>query len=214
MLVSAAEIAQPVVDALRAVNPVELVAVAFGLLSVYLAAREHIISWPTAIVNVAIFFVLFWRAKLYADAVLQLVYLVLSVYGWYEWRFGGAQHSRLQVSRATRRHWLVIVPLFLVGGVGLGALLARYTDSPVPYFDALLTAASLVAQWMMTRKLLENWVIWIAADLVYVPLFIQRGLPLTAVQYAVFLLLAALGWHGWRQSLRAQAPLAPGARVA
>jgi nicotinamide mononucleotide transporter len=209
VLVLAAEIAQPVADALRAVNPVELVAVAFGLLSVYLAAREHIISWPTAIVNVAIFFALFWRAKLYADAVLQLVYLVLSVYGWYEWRFGGAQHSRLQVSRATRKHWLVVVPLFLVGGLGLGALLARYTDSPVPYFDALLTAASLVAQWMMTRKLLENWVIWIAADLVYVPLFIQRGLPLTAVQYAVFLLLAALGWHGWRQSLRAQAATPP-----
>jgi nicotinamide mononucleotide transporter len=203
VLVPAAELAQPVADALRAVNPVELVAVAFGLLSVYLAAREHIISWPTAIVNVAIFFVLFWRAKLYADAVLQLVYLVLSVYGWYEWRFGGAQHSRLQVSRATRGHWLVLTPLFLVGGLGLGALLDRFTDSPVPYFDALLTAASLVAQWMMTRKLLENWLIWIVADLVYVPLFIQRGLPLTAVQYAVFLLLAALGWHGWRQSLRA-----------
>lgn len=214
MFVPAAEIVQPVADALRAVNPVELIAVAFGLLSVYLAAREHIISWPTAIVNVAIFFVLFWRAKLYADAVLQLVYLALSVYGWYEWTFGGAQHSRLQVSRATRRHWLVVVPLFLVGGLGLGALLARYTDSPVPYFDALLTAASLVAQWMMTRKLLENWVIWIAADLVYVPLFIQRGLPLTAVQYAVFLLLAALGWHGWRQSLRAQALAAPPAQAA
>jgi nicotinamide mononucleotide transporter len=212
--VFAAELAQPVADALRAVNPVEFVAVAFGLLSVYLAAREHIVSWPTAIVNVAIFFVLFWRAKLYADAVLQLVYLVLSVYGWYEWRFGGAQHSRLQVSRATRRHWMVLVPLFLVGGLGLGALLARYTDSPVPYFDALLTAASLVAQWMMTRKLLENWVIWIAADLVYVPLFIQRGLPLTALQYGVFLLLAALGWHGWRQSLRAQGPAAPPVRAA
>lgn len=206
MLVLAAEMAQPVADALRAVNSVELMAVAFGLVSVYLAAREHIVSWPTAIVNVAIFFVLFWRAKLYADAVLQLVYLALSVYGWYEWRFGGAQHSRLQVSRATRAHWLVLVPLFLVGGLGLGALLARYTDSPVPYFDALLTTASLVAQWMMTRKLLENWIIWIAADLVYVPLFIQRGLPLTALQYGVFLLLAALGWHGWRQSLRAQAP--------
>lgn len=213
MLVPAAEFAQPVADALRAVNPVEVVAVAFGLLSVYLAAREHIISWPTAIVNVAIFFVLFWRAKLYADAVLQLVYLVLSVYGWYEWRFGGAQHSRLQVSRATRRHWLVLAPLFLVGGLGLGALLDRFTDSPVPYFDALLTAASLVAQWMMTRKLLENWVIWIAADLVYVPLFIQRGLPLTAVQYAVFLLLAALGWHGWRQSLRAQVLATPPVRA-
>ena len=214
MLVLAAEIAQPVAEALRAVDPVELIAVAFGLVSVYLAAREHIISWPTAIVNVAIFFVLFWRAKLYADAVLQLVYLALSAYGWYEWRFGGAQHSRLQVSRATRTHWLVVVPLFVVGGLGLGALLARYTDSPVPYFDALLTAASLIAQWMMTRKLLENWVIWIAADLVYVPLFIRRGLPLTAVQYAVFLVLAAIGWHGWRQSLRAQALATPPVRTA
>ena len=214
MVVLAVEIAQPVADALRAVNPVELVAVAFGLVSVYLAAREHIISWPTAIVNVAIFFVLFWQAKLYADAVLQLIYLALSAYGWYEWRFGGAQHSRLQVSRATRKHWLVLVPLFVVGGLGLGALLARYTDSPVPYFDALLTAASLVAQWMMTRKLLENWAIWIAADLVYVPLFTRRGLPLTAVQYAVFLRRAAIGWNGRRQSLRAQAPAGPPVRAA
>lgn len=200
----AAELLQPVADALRSVNPLELVAVGFGLVSVYLSTREHIVSWPTAIVNVAIFFVLFWRAKLYADAVLQLVYLALSVYGWYEWLYGGAQHSRLKVSRATRRHWVVLTPLFLVGGLGLGALLDRFTDSPVPYFDAMLTSASLVAQWMMTRKLLENWLIWIAADLVYVPLFIVRDLPLTAVQYAVFLALAALGYRGWRASLRAQ----------
>ncbi|MBI2406856.1 MAG: nicotinamide mononucleotide transporter [Gemmatimonadetes bacterium] len=200
-----AGLVQSFAEALRAADPLELTAVVFGLVSVYLSAREHIVSWPTAIVNVAIFAVLFWRAKLYADAALQLVYLALSVYGWYEWLFGGAQHSRLQVSRASRRQWLIVLPLFLFGGLLLGALLDRYTDSPVPYFDALLTSASLVAQWMMTRKLLENWLIWIAADLVYVPLFIQRGLPLTAVQYAVFLLLAALGWHGWRQSLRGQA---------
>ena len=203
MVAPIADFVQPVADALRGANPVELVAVAFGLVSVYLAAREHIVSWPTAIVNVAIFFFLFWEAKLYADAVLQLVYLALSVYGWYEWLYGGAQHSRLRVSRATRTHWMVLVPLFLVAGFGLGALLDRYTDSPVPYFDALLTSASLVAQWMMTRKLLENWLIWIAADLVYVPLFVQRGLPFTAVQYAVFLLLAAVGFRGWRKSLLA-----------
>jgi len=206
--VPAAELLQPVADALRSVNPVELIAVAFGLVSVYLSARERIASWPTAIVNVAIFFVLFWRAKLYADAVLQLVYLGLSVYGWYEWLFGGAQHTRLKVSRASRRLWMMVVPLFLVVGLGLGALLDRFTDSPVPYFDAMLTSASLIAQWMMTRKLLENWLIWIAADLVYVPLFIARGLPLTAVQYAVFLALAAMGYRGWRASLRAQGAVA------
>jgi len=190
--------------AVRSTSYVEFIAVAFGLLSVYLSAREHIISWPTAIVNVAIFFFLFWKAKLYADAVLQLVYLTLSVYGWYEWLYGGTQHSRLKVSRTSRTEWLVLTPLFLVGGLGLGALLARYTDSPIPYFDAMLTAASLVAQWMMTRKLLENWLIWIAADIVYVPVFIKRGLPFTAVQYAVFLVLAAMGYYGWRNSLRAQ----------
>jgi nicotinamide mononucleotide transporter len=197
--------------AMQATSPLELVAVAFGLVSVYLSAREHIVSWPTAIVNVAIFFVLFWKAKLYADAVLQLVYLALSLYGWYEWLYGGAQHSRLQVSRTSRRQWLVLGPLFLVAGLTLGALLDRFTDSPVPYFDAMLTSASLVAQWMMTRKLLENWIVWIAADLVYVPLFIQRGLPFTALQYAVFLVLAGMGWHGWRASWRAHAGAHAGA---
>lgn len=192
------------VEGLRATSAVELVAVAFGLLSVYLSTRQHIIAWPTAIVNVAIFFFLFWKARLYADAVLQLFYLVLSVYGWYEWLYGGERHTPLRVSRALRIHWLVLVPLFLVGGLGLGALLDRYTDSPVPFFDALLTSGSLAAQWMMTRKLLENWIIWIVADLVYVPVFIQRGLPFTAVQYAVFLVLAVMGWRGWRQSLHSR----------
>lgn len=205
MVAAPADVAHGLMAAMQATSPLELVAVAFGLVSVYLSAREHIVSWPTAIVNVAIFFVLFWKAKLYADAVLQLVYLALSLYGWYEWLYGGAQHSRLQVSRTSRRQWLVLGPLFLVAGLTLGALLDRFTDSPVPYFDAMLTSASLVAQWMMTRKLLENWIVWIAADLVYVPLFIQRGLPFTALQYAVFLVLAGMGWHGWRASWRAHA---------
>lgn len=205
MLLAAPTVTATLLSAFRSTSPVELVAVAFGLVSVYLSAREHIVSWPTAIVNVGIFFFLFWKAKLYADAVLQLVYLALSVYGWYEWLYGGAQHSRLRVSRATRANWLVLAPLFLIGGVGLGALLARHTDSPMPYFDALLTSASLVAQWMMTRKLIENWIVWILADVVYVPVFIARGLPFTAFQYAVFLVLAFIGFTSWRQSLRRQA---------
>ena len=204
MFVAAPDFAHGLLEAVRTTSPLELVAVSFGLVSVYLSTREHIVSWPTAIVNVAIFFVLFWRAKLYADAVLQLIYLALSIYGWYEWLYGGARHTRLLVARASRTAWMVLTPLFLVGGVALGALLARYTDAPVPYFDALLTSASLVAQYMMTRKLLENWVIWILADIVYVPVFIQRGLPFTALQYAVFLVLAFMGFVGWRQSLRAQ----------
>ncbi len=203
-MVTSPDLAQRILEAARGTSALEFVAVSFGLVSVYLSAREHIVSWPTAIVNVGIFFVLFWKAKLYADAVLQLFYLVLSVYGWHKWLYGGAAQTRLLVSRTQRRHWMVLVPLVAVGGLGLGVLLARFTDSPAPYFDALLTAGSLAAQWMMTRKLLENWIVWIIADAVYVPVFIWRGLPLTALQYGVFLLLAAMGWFGWRLSLRAQ----------
>lgn len=191
------------IDALLA-NWLENLAVAFGLVSVYLSTREKISSWPAAIINVGIFFFVFWKAKLYADAVLQIVYLLLSVYGWYEWLFGGANHARLDVSRARMRDWAILVPLAIVFAIGLGTFLARHTDSPVPYLDASLTATSLVAQWMMTRKQLENWVIWIVADIVYVPTFLARHLPSTAVQYAVFLVLAVMGYVSWRKSLTRQ----------
>jgi len=183
-----------------ATNWLEIVAVAFGLGSVWLSTREHIASWPTAIVNVGIFFVLFWQAKLYADSVLQLVYLSLSLYGWWAWLRGGEAHSHLRVSRASPKLWLVGLPLMLAFGFGLGAFLAGHTDSPVPYLDALLTSASLLAQWMMTRKILENWIVWIVADLVYVPTFVSRGLPYTASQYAVFLVLAMMGYFSWKRS--------------
>ncbi len=181
-------------------NPVEIVAVAFGLVSVWLSAREHIAAWPTAIVNVGIFFFLFWDARLYADSVLQLFYLGLSIYGWWAWLHGGAQKSALRVSRAGRRVFAIGVPLVLTSGVVLGTLLDRLTDSPVPYLDAMLTSTSLFAQWMMTRKMLENWIVWIIADIIYVPMFVSRGLPFTAIQYAVFLVLACLGYVNWRRS--------------
>ncbi len=181
-------------------NWIEVVAVAFGLLAVWLQTREHITSWPAAIVNVGLFFYIFWQSKLYADAVLQLVYLALSVYGWWAWLYGGAQRSTLQISRATRRHWIVGVPAALVGGTILGAILDRYTDSPIPYIDSLLTSTSLLAQWMITRKILENWLIWIVADVIYVPMLVARGLPVSAVQYLVFLLLAVMGYYQWKRA--------------
>ena len=199
-----AELAGGLLEAVRATTALEYTAVAFGLLSVYLSTREHIVSWPTAIVNVGIYSYLFWHWKWYADAGLQVFYLVLSVYGWYEWLYGGARHSPLTVTRAPRRDWLVAVPCFVVASIGIGRVLAVYTDSPVPYLDASLTSASLVAQWMMTRKRLENWAIWLVADAVYVPVLIWRGNVFTALQYAVFLVLAAMGWFSWRASLRAQ----------
>jgi nicotinamide mononucleotide transporter len=181
-------------------DPLEVTAVAFGILSVWLSTREHIASWPTAMVNVALFFVIFLRARLYADMGLQAIYFGLSAYGWYVWKFGGAGRTELPVGRTTARTAAWLVSLAVVGTLGLGTYLHRSTDAALPYLDSALAVCSLLAQWMMTRKLLENWLAWIVLDVVYVGMFISRDLALTAVNYAVYLALAFLGFVHWRRS--------------
>ena len=185
----------------------EPIAVAFGIVSVWLSVRQNIWSWPTAIVNVSLYFVIFFEQKLYADMGLQLFYAAISLYGWYHWLYGGARRTVLKVGRTPRPLWAVLVVLWLAGFLGLGWLLERHTDAAVPFVDAALTTGSLIAQWMMTRKYVENWAVWVALDVCYVALFITRGLYLTAFLYGVFLVLAAKGHRDWSRSYaRALAP--------
>lgn len=178
----------------------EIGAAAFGVVSVWLSTRENIWSWPTAIVNVGLYTVVFFQSRLYADMGLQVVYLALSIYGWYEWLYGGEHRSELQVSRASPRLLLTLLVLNLVIWVVLASALHRYTDAVFPWLDSLLTTTSLMAQWMMTRKILENWLVWIVVDIAYVPMFIARGLYPTAALYAIFLVLAVMGYRDWRRS--------------
>ena len=181
----------------------EIVAVAFGLLSVYLSTREIIWSWPTGIVNVLLFAVLFFETRLYADMGLQIVYFVLSVYGWYQWLHGGENRTELHVSRLKPRLVLPLLAIGAAGSLGLGAILRSTTNASLPFLDAALAVFSLVAQWMMTRKILENWILWIILDVVYVYMFVfLKQLYPTAFQYAVFLGLATFGHFQWRASWR------------
>jgi nicotinamide mononucleotide transporter len=185
------------------VSSLELIAVAFGLVSVFLSAREKIWSWPTGIVNVGLFAILFWEQKLYADAGLQVIYLVLSIYGWYQWLYGGENRTELHVSRLTPRLGAILLGIGATGSLALGTLLHRTTDAALPYLDSTLSVFSLVAQYLMTRKVMENWIIWIVLDVVYVAVFVWlKPLYPTAVQYAVFLVLAAMGFVEWRRSWR------------
>jgi nicotinamide mononucleotide transporter len=181
-------------------SSLEGVAAAFGVVSVFLSTRQNIWSWPTAIVNVALYTVVFFQGRLYGQMGLQPIYLALSVYGWYQWLHGGEQRTVLQVSRASPR---LLGGLLLLNGAGWIALAAllRQTDAALPWLDALLTTTSLVAQWMMTRKILENWILWIAVDVVYVPMFISQRLYATAMLYAAFLVLAVMGLVEWRRSV-------------
>lgn len=191
-------------------NTLEIVAVAFGIISVWLSTREHIASWPTAIVNVTLYFVIFQQAKLYAGMGLQVFYFALSCYGWYQWKFGGTNRTELRVSRATWRLAARLIPLGLLGAGVLGFFLSRSTDAVLPWVDSAASATSLLAQWMMTRKLLENWLVWIAVDVVYVAMYVHQRLFPTAALYAVFLVLATKGYLDWRRSFE-QAQRVPAA---
>jgi nicotinamide mononucleotide transporter len=181
-------------------NRLEMLAAAFGIASVWLSTREHILSWPTALVNVALYFVVFRNAALYADMWLQAIYFALSIYGWYEWKFGGAGRTELPVSRATARQAVVLVPIGVAAASALALYFERHTDAALPWVDSTLSVTSLIAQWMMTRKLAENWLVWIVADIAYVAMFLSKALYVTAGLYAVFLVLAIKGWFDWRRS--------------
>ena len=186
-------------------SALEWVAVAFGVASVWLTVRQNPWCWPLGIDNVGLFAVLFWRERLYADAGLQLVYVAVCAYGWWAWVRGGPGAGPLRVSRVPRRASLAL----LVGGVllaaALGLTLKRATDAALPFWDAGTTAFSLVAQWMQARKWLENWVLWLVVDVVYVGMYLTKGLPLTAGLYAAFVVLAVLGWREWTRAVRGDA---------
>jgi nicotinamide mononucleotide transporter len=186
------------------VNKLELIAAVIGAISVWLSVRQNIWSWPTAIVNVVLYALVFYDARLYADMGLQVIYAVLSVYGWYEWLYGGEGRTELQVTRTRPRLGIALGVIALAGSAALGTLLHHETDAALPYMDAALSSTSLVAQWMMTRKLLENWLVWIAVDVLYVGMFLFKDLYLTAGLYAVFLALAVRGYIDWRRSMRAE----------
>ena len=181
-------------------SPLEGIAAVFGVISVFLSTRQNIWSWPTAIVNVTLYTIVFYEGRLYGQMGLQTVYLALSAYGWYQWLHGGEQKTPLHVSRASPRLLTGLAALNIVSWVALAAILRR-TDAALPWLDALLTTTSLIAQWMMTRKILKNWLLWIAVDIVYVPMFVSQHLYATALLYGAFLVLAVMGIVEWRRSI-------------
>ncbi|MFF3020137.1 nicotinamide riboside transporter PnuC [Streptomyces sp. NPDC057939] len=181
----------------------EILGFATGAVCVWLVARQHIANWPVGIANNVFFIVLFTQAGLYADAGLQIVFIALAAYGWWSWTHGGGPGTTgaLPVRRTTRAEWAWLLVAGAVGTAALTLLLDRATDSTVPFWDALTTGLSLMATYGQCRKRLESWWLWIAADLVYIPLYAYKGLYLTSVLYVGFLALCVAGLIGWRRTL-------------
>lgn len=180
---------------------IEWFAVAITLLAVWLTARQVIWCWPLGMISVALYAVVFWQARLYADMGLQALYFALSIYGWWSWRHGGDEPGVLHVTSAPPRLRWLLAAIAAIGGLLLGQVLTRLTDASLPFMDSLLTSFSIAAQWMQTRKLLEAWLVWIGVDVFYVGMFLYKGLYPTALLYALFLYLAAMGHVQWRRSM-------------
>ncbi|HEU4820242.1 MAG TPA: nicotinamide riboside transporter PnuC [Qipengyuania sp.] len=181
-------------------NPLEIIAVALGLTNITLLVRRNIWNFPFGIAMVALYAVIFFQARLYAEAGLQVFFAVVQIYGWSLWRRAGGVVKAVEVrwlGWPSRAGWLAAIAIM---AAGLGAAMDRYTDAAAPYPDAGIAAASIAAQFLLSFRRIENWILWIAIDIGAIGLYIARDLHLTAGLYCVFLVLSVLGLREWSRA--------------
>lgn len=178
-----------------------------GAWCVWLVGRQSVWNWPIGIANNLVWILLFATAGLFADSALQVVYIALAVWGWRNWVQGRAGET-LPVTGTTGTEWMWLAAAGIAGTGALTLLLDTATSSTVPFWDAVTTVLSLLATWGQATKRWESWLLWIAADLIYIPLYLHKGLTLTALLYAGFLLLCIRGLLAWRRSRATEPALA------
>lgn len=187
----------------RTLHPLELIATLTGLIHVWLLTREKVIAWPFGIISVAIYVYIFFVSRLYSDAILHVFYIGLNSYGWYHWLQPDHTRRNLPVTRLSRGSLSSVLGAIILFSLVWGYIMDTRTDADFAYFDAFTTVASLIAQFLLTRKKIDNWLIWIAVDLVAIPIYVLKGLYLTSGLYTVYLILCINGWLSWRRSLKA-----------
>jgi len=193
----------------------EIIAVILSALAVWLTARRHLWCWPIGLVSVLLYARIFLVAKLYSDLLLQLIFAVMQLYGWWQWKRGapGQDSQHIQPQRLPKQGLLAGLLAGAVGSVALGYVMASFTDAHIPWLDSALTSFSLVAQFWMARKYVANWWLWIAVDIIYVGVYVYKDLDLTAGLYAGFIVLAVIGLRNWQRQLPGNHPPAAAAAL-
>jgi len=172
----------------------------FGVTNVYLTVREKIWSWPVGIVNAILSVVVYGQSGLYSEVGLQFVYMALSIYGWYHWLHGGRNQSELQVTPTHPSTASILVSAAMIGWLVIYNITKDLPGVSIPKIDSLLVAFSLVAQWMMTRKLRETWLLWMVINIGYVVMQEYKGLHLYAILNGIYGILAIYGHSAWTRS--------------
>ena len=183
-------------------NWLEVLGIISSLICVWLNTRQNVWGWFWAIISSGIYAVIFWQSNLKSDAELQIVFIILSLYGIYEWKFSKGEITVLPVNTIPLRFALICFIFFVVFTAISGYLHHHYLGASLPYLDAGLTAISLVATWMTARKYLENWLLWIGANICYVGMYIYKGLNGTSILYVFLIALALKGFLDWKRSMR------------
>jgi nicotinamide mononucleotide transporter len=180
---------------------VEIIAVAFGLASVWSMKKESILVFPFGIINVLIYIYICFVSKLYAYASINVFFALMSVYGWYTWLRKGQNSEKIQISQCSGKELIFDMLALVFFFVILRILLVKFTDSIVPTWDALTTAIYIIAMWMLAMKKIENWIGWIIGDTISIGLFAYEKLYFSSFQFLVFTIIAVFGFIEWRKKL-------------
>lgn len=184
-------------------DTLELIGTIFGIISVLFSRANRIYVFPTGIVSTLIYIYICTKAGLYADAGINVYYTLVSIYGWWFWLRGNNNES-VEISYATKKEWIISGLMFAISWVLVHQILMHFTDSTVPILDAFTTAGAIVGMWLMARRKVENWLFWILIDVVSIPLYMYKGLQISAIQYVVFTGLAIWGYFSWRKNVRSK----------
>jgi len=181
-------------------NYVEVLGVVFSVLYLWLSIRQNILLWPAGMISAVLYMAVFFQSKFYADMGLNAYYFFISIYGWMLWSKGGGKGKKIRpVSRIRWKTGLILGIVTAVSFLGIALVLDNYTDSPIPYWDALTTALSFTATWMLARKILEHWIVWIVVDTISMALYLYRGLYPTMILFAIYTSMAVIGYIEWKK---------------
>jgi nicotinamide mononucleotide transporter len=184
-------------------NYIELLGVVLSILYLWLSIRQNILLWPLGILSAFMYIIVFFQSKFYADMGLNVYYFFISIYGWIYWSAAKREKkSGLPVSNVGLIRGSILLMIILLLFLILGYVLDHFTDSPIPYWDALTTAGSIVATWMLTRKIIEHWIIWVFVDIISLGLYVYRGLYPTAILFTLYTIMAVIGYYSWKRSLK------------
>lgn len=183
-------------------NYLDFLGALLSLASTLLYTRENIIAWPVGLLACSINFVLYAKHGIYADAYLEIAYVFITFYGWYQWLYGAKDHASLKIRHIRINEAWLLLSIGIGSSALIGFYLSHYTTSNIPYLDATTTVFSLIGQWLICKKIIETWLVWFVVDGIYVWLYLHKAIPFHSLLMMLYLAIALFGYYRWDKSMR------------